>query len=318
MAKSGTRLPAHYAASIMSGEGDDRFWTWFPSMLQWVPPVFVNRAGLARWKAGRSWQGRNSGRVGLELVTAGDAEFIQENRRTIVHPGSLYIPRAQGEHLFRTGPSGYLHKRYVYIDGPQVDFMMQSLGLATQDVVRISDRASLSELFRQTYRVLAIPDDSWEKTRRLAGLAYDLLLEVARNAVTPALSPEVQRAMEFMNRNLNRNLTLAQIAARNGMSVYHFSRTFTQAVRTSPMKYFLSRRMAYASRMLTQTSLSIKEIATVCGFENSYYFATQFKRHHGVPPSQFRAGRAGRNPSPQSHSHRLFGSLVIAPLSDTK
>ena len=50
-------------------------------------------------------------------------------------------------------------------------------------------------------------------------------------------------------------------------------------------------RIEKAKYLLTYTSLTITEIAALCGYSSSAYFAMQFKKHLGVTPSDYRGTR---------------------------
>ena len=67
-----------------------------------------------------------------------------------------------------------------------------------------------------------------------------------------------------------------------------FSRLFRAQMNQSPHRYRMQRRMEAACELLTQTGFSVKEIAFQLGFCNSFYFCNQFRRIHGVTPTQFR------------------------------
>ena len=56
----------------------------------------------------------------------------------------------------------------------------------------------------------------------------------------------------------------------------------------SLLPYILNLRIEQSKKLLNTLSLSVTEIALVCGFDNSNYFSTAFKRICGVTPSEYR------------------------------
>lgn len=51
-------------------------------------------------------------------------------------------------------------------------------------------------------------------------------------------------------------------------------------------------RLTYASEMLrSNPEVNIKRVAEACGFGNTSYFSSQFKKKFGISPSAFRNGR---------------------------
>jgi len=79
--------------------------------------------------------------------------------------------------------------------------------------------------------------------------------------------------------------TLRQIA---GMSESSLLRAFKQATGRSPSEYLLNLRLRRARQLLSQTDLNITEIAFEVGFQDSNYFARQFRRSEGTSPREYR------------------------------
>lgn len=94
--------------------------------------------------------------------------------------------------------------------------------------------------------------------------------------------------MEYINENLERDLTLSEIAASVGMSSYHFARTFKQATGLPPHQYLIKLRLENAKRLLAQTNLAIAEIAYRVGFASQSHFTTLFRKHVGTTPKAYR------------------------------
>jgi AraC family transcriptional regulator len=98
-------------------------------------------------------------------------------------------------------------------------------------------------------------------------------------------------ATEYINENLEKDLTLSEIAASVGMSPYHFARAFKQASGLPPHQYIIKRRIEKAKRLLAQTDLAIAEIAYRVGFSSQSHFTTLFRKHVGTTPKAYRDSR---------------------------
>ncbi|MEW6497951.1 MAG: AraC family transcriptional regulator [Cyanobacteriota bacterium] len=95
-------------------------------------------------------------------------------------------------------------------------------------------------------------------------------------------------AIEYIDENLEKDLTLAKIATSVGMSPYHFARVFKQATGLPPHQYLIKRRIEKAKSLLTQTHLAIAEIAYRVGFASQSHFTTLFRKHTGMTPKAYR------------------------------
>jgi AraC-like DNA-binding protein len=62
--------------------------------------------------------------------------------------------------------------------------------------------------------------------------------------------PRLQNVCEFIQHNLNQQLTLLNLAAVVHMSRYHFARLFKQSAGVPPHRFVLGRRIARASALV--------------------------------------------------------------------
>jgi len=97
-----------------------------------------------------------------------------------------------------------------------------------------------------------------------------------------------ERLFEFIEENLDRNLSLEDLAIQVGYGRGHFLKTFRAAAGTSPHQYLLDRRVERAKVMLKKTSTRLVEIATACGFSSQSHFSTEFRRRVGISPRRYR------------------------------
>lgn len=92
----------------------------------------------------------------------------------------------------------------------------------------------------------------------------------------------------FINRNFMEKISLADIAVACSCSESTVSHIFKSHTGTSVGAYILNLRIEQSKKLLNTSSLSVTEIALVCGFDNSNYFSIAFKRICGVTPSEYR------------------------------
>lgn len=105
-------------------------------------------------------------------------------------------------------------------------------------------------------------------------------------------NPVVEKCKEYISRNLARNISLIDIVSISGVSTTQCSNMFRTYCGKTPMAYLNSLRIEEACRLLELTSLNIKQISTLVGISDPYYFSRLFAKHIGIPPKAFRAARA--------------------------
>jgi AraC family transcriptional regulator len=94
--------------------------------------------------------------------------------------------------------------------------------------------------------------------------------------------------IDYVEANLERPLTLAELAAVARLSRFHFARTFRRAIGRTPHRYVQERRIVRARHLLAMGRLPIIEVAAACGFTNPGHFATTFKRLVAMSPRAYR------------------------------
>lgn len=95
-------------------------------------------------------------------------------------------------------------------------------------------------------------------------------------------------ALEYIHLNINKALSVEDVAAFVGISRGYLSRIFSKFISQSPKQYILSCRINKAKSLLLSTNMSIKEIASEVGYETTSDFTKVFKRLTGYAPTEYK------------------------------
>jgi AraC family transcriptional regulator len=101
-------------------------------------------------------------------------------------------------------------------------------------------------------------------------------------------SHKLRRVTEFIEENLEHDLTLAEIAEVAELSPFHFTRSFKQATGSTPIQFLMQRRIELAKQLLTAGDLPIVEIGLRAGFKNQSHFTTLFRKITSMTPKAYR------------------------------
>ncbi|MGL5942507.1 MAG: helix-turn-helix domain-containing protein [Waterburya sp.] len=109
----------------------------------------------------------------------------------------------------------------------------------------------------------------------------------ALKSIDSKLSPsQLNRVIDYIYSNLDKNLTLTQLATVLQLSEYHFARLFKQTTGKAPHQFQLQCRIERAQELLLQ-DMAIAEVAQTTGFSSQSHFNYHFKRHLGITPKQY-------------------------------
>jgi AraC-like DNA-binding protein/quercetin dioxygenase-like cupin family protein len=98
----------------------------------------------------------------------------------------------------------------------------------------------------------------------------------------------LQRLTYHIFNNCNDKLNLDRVAETECYSRFYISHFIKKAFGLSFQETVCLSRVVMSERILLDTGFSIDEIATFVGFSNRSQYCNQFKRWHGIPPSQYR------------------------------
>ncbi|MCH5175250.1 MAG: AraC family transcriptional regulator [Prevotellaceae bacterium] len=98
----------------------------------------------------------------------------------------------------------------------------------------------------------------------------------------------VSAAIHYMQENIEKRLTLQDLAKYTGYSPTHFSALFKQQIGDSPLGYFNRLKIDASCQMLSETDMYINQICHKVGIPDCYYFSRLFHRIVGVTPRQYR------------------------------
>jgi AraC family transcriptional regulator len=104
----------------------------------------------------------------------------------------------------------------------------------------------------------------------------------------------LQRVLDYIETNLEGDLTLDQMASIACLSRFHFARAFKEAIGQSPHRHVSAKRLNRAKAVLMQGDRSLVDIALSLGFSSQANFTRAFRQATGQTPGQFRQRFASR------------------------
>lgn len=114
---------------------------------------------------------------------------------------------------------------------------------------------------------------------------YDLQSPVVKTASPVEL---VIQTLEYLLQNYAKPHTLDSLAGVMGRSPGHLSNCFKQVLNRGPIDCLIRLRMQKAYKLLAETKLPLRVIASSIGYQDAYYFSNAFKKYNGISPQMYR------------------------------
>lgn len=107
-------------------------------------------------------------------------------------------------------------------------------------------------------------------------------------SIADATANLVYRAARMLEENCGNGQSLDELAGRLGCTDRHLRRVFTAEYNVSPVQYLQTCRLLLAKNLLTDTNLSVLDVAMAAGFGSLRRFNDLFKKHYNLSPTALR------------------------------
>lgn len=159
---------------------------------------------------------------------------------------------------------------------------------AAHNVVKRCDK-KVADLYSNLFKIIPEISDINQIIRPLEYMVCELYRQCKERPRVDSTSKMAYRqAITYIYDHFNAKITRADVAEAVGYSEVYLRSIFRRECHKSIMEYINDIRLQRASEMLSYTSQTITDIAFLCGFSDSNYFSTAFKKKYGVPPKEYR------------------------------
>lgn len=193
-------------------------------------------------------------------------------------------------------------EEYVFFSDPKTFVSVSGYGIDEKNaMVRISsvskeykiDKKALTDVYKRGL-IHSAPNTEELKTliNPLCHMLSLLQLTLGENLETETRSKTFDSVLSYVQRNYTEDISLRDIAHACACSESTVSHLFKTYKNISVKKYITSVRIKKAESFLKKSDLSVTDIALLCGFFNTNYFSTAFKKETGMSPSEYRKSKA--------------------------
>jgi AraC family transcriptional regulator len=227
-------------------------------------------------------------------------EFKKEGRlRRFVKArgGICFFPSHQPfSGQLKVGRGGYANLLLLALNPVFVSRVAEGLELDVDGIELVEQRRGTDSILHHIAMALRAGVQSGAALDRMYGealstaLAIHLLREYGAAVLRPkreyARLPreKLVRAVEYIQDQLDTDLTVSGIAQAVGMTPDNFTRLFKESTGQSPYRYVVEARVRKAKELLTTGKFTISEAAHHVGFVDQSHLTRHFKRVFGLPP----------------------------------
>ena len=112
-----------------------------------------------------------------------------------------------------------------------------------------------------------------------------------QTTLRPASQIYLDFCIEYIESNIHNKITVEGLTGIIGVSQPYLYKIFKEKFNVSVKEYILDEKMDYAKKLLRETDLPVKEIASSVGYEDIFAFSKAFSRRERVSPQKYRKRR---------------------------
>ena len=225
---------------------------------------------------------------------AGGAPFYQilvavDGKGAVRFGGSEYpLFRGAAFYVAKDAPIEYINERGL------VSAFVTAVGDGAQSLAMsygIKDFLYSEPLLGERYKIeiegIVEAYNSGESDGRISSLVYSLFSDFFEGDKRGADKSE--EALFYIDRNFDKRMTLSELSTALSVSVSGLCHSFKERYGKTVVEYITEKRLLYAKKLLvTESAVSVKEIATLSGFDDASYFSRAYKKRYGHSPTEER------------------------------
>ena len=229
----------------------------------------------------------------LLYISKGKGNFISDNYEKLpVEEGNMFLLFPGEWHSYKPDEQSGWNEYWIGFKGINIDNRVENGFFNKQKpVFKVGISNDIVILYEQAIKIAIEQKPGYQQmlagiVNNLLGLAYSL--DKNQFLENPEVNNQINKAKIIIIENLFTGIKAEEIAKKINVSYSWFRRIFKEYTGIAPAQYIKELKIQKGKELLTNTSLSAKEIAFKIGFEDHEYFFTAFKKKTGMTPIQFR------------------------------
>ena len=260
----------------------------------YVQDLFLSYFGEERCVPGHNWGPAVKDHFKIHIVFEGEGTFeskgivyhLDRGQAFLICPGKIASYRADEERPWHYGWFGF--------NGIGVPHFLEAVGFA--ESVPVISVPRIDELLKRIREMEGIGSTGQRRSLELTGLLYRCIALLADSRALERRPREslresyVRSVLEHIEANYSSDLTVEGIAQHIGLQRSYLTKLFSRQMGCNIQQYLIGYRIRVAIALLSDTSLSIGDIARSVGYDDSFLFSKNFHRFTGRSPRDYRRG----------------------------
>ena len=219
-----------------------------------------------------------------EYVTEGEGTVILGGKIYRIKKGDAYILPAGTEHRYYSDKNNPWEKKWINMSGSICKLLLEAYGIEKTVCFHNSE---IEKNFDEFFEFCSKGHLDNEINNFGAVIFHRIVQKLAENTEKKEKNP-AEKIKKYIDGNIYDKINAKSVARASGFSVSQIGRLFKNEYGTTVYSYILEQKIKAAEKLIKNSSLSIKETASILNFTDEHYFCNIFKRKRGMTPGEFR------------------------------
>lgn len=232
----------------------------------------------------------------LQYLAKGKMDVWIDGTQHVMKPGQAILYYPHTSYRYAMHGQDEVHYYWIHFTGCEAEQLIESCRIPNHTLLDVGSSPSLILDFEEIFRDFIIRDSCFDYAT--AARLTAICVEISRRSEAAASSPSetdsrIHHSLAYIHKNYAHDLNIEQLAALEHLSPSRFRALFKERTGLSPMDYLTALRINHARQLMSQTELTLREIADMVGYEDQLYFSRIFKKRTGFTPSAYRRSLKG-------------------------
>lgn len=213
----------------------------------------------------------------IYYVYGGEAYYRCDDKTIQLEPETLYVFPIMHPYTMWQNPENPLNVLWFHVE---IDTQL----CTDAAVIKIGKDSVLKHLL-EAMRTLSHDVIYYERMLKIFDVFLNLLSEQMQSLPYPG--KQMCKVLEYIDMNVDKELSVQALADDIGMERSYFSRKFKSVFHMSPNQYITAKKMKAAAREL-MAGATVYHAAESAGYTDEKAFSRAFKRYMEISPGKYR------------------------------
>lgn len=267
--------------------------------------LYLVHCGIQKCPPGYTYDHKIPNEYHLHFVLQGTGALIIGDKKYDLKTDDIFlIPKGIPirYHANYENPWQYM---WITFDGEMAKAYLSYAGLS-EETPTIHSQIPSQVYLPLIQKILDLNQLTFFNEIRRVGYLYEILsslIEMQSSLKTSrkkqydySIDTYVDYALQYIKLHYE-HITVQDIADYIGINRSYLTSIFKKQLQVSPKEYLMRFKLNIAAKQLTDTTMSIQEIATGIGYDNPLTFSKIFKQEYGISPRHYREEKRDENHS---------------------